>query len=37
VRGKSPGRSVGAIIKKAPRYKVVYKATEKTKKQMTKV
>lgn len=37
VRGKSPGRSAGAIIKKAPRYKVVYKATEKTKKEKTKV
>ena len=37
VRGKSPGRSTGAIIEKAPHYKVVYKATEKTKKEKTKV
>lgn len=28
-RGKSPGRLVGAVVKKAPRYKVVYKATDK--------
>ena len=31
VRGKSPGRAVGAIIKKAPTYCVVYKATNKKK------
>jgi len=37
VRGKSPGRSPGAVIKKATRYKVVFKATEKTKKVATKV
>ena len=37
VRGKSPGRSAGAIMKKAPRYKVVYKATEKTIKEKTKI
>jgi hypothetical protein len=37
VRGKSPGRSPGAVIKKATRYKVVFKATEKTKKAATKV
>lgn len=30
VRGKSPGRSKGDQIKKAPRFKVVYKATRKT-------
>ena len=30
-RGKSPGRAVGAIIKKAPTYAVVYKATNKKK------
>ena len=29
LRGKSPGRSAGAIVKPAPRYKTVYKATEK--------
>jgi hypothetical protein len=29
VRGKSPGRSVGAVIKKAPRYPVVYKTKAK--------
>ena len=32
LRGKSPGRGVGAVITKAPRYPVVYKATMKTKK-----
>jgi hypothetical protein len=32
VRGKSPGRSQGAVIKKAPRYAVIYKATTKAKK-----
>jgi len=37
VRGKSPGRPMGAIIEKATRYKVVFKATEKTKKATTKV
>ena len=37
VRGKSPGRSTGAIIEKATRYKVVFKATEKTKKVAVKV
>jgi hypothetical protein len=37
VRGKSPGRSPGAIIEKATRYKVVFKATEKTKKVAAKV
>lgn len=37
VRGKSPGRTPGAIVKKATRYKVVYKATAKAKKQTTKV
>ena len=31
VRGKSPGRAVGAIIKKATTYKVIYKAKNKTK------
>jgi hypothetical protein len=29
VRGNSPGRTAGAVIKKAPRYEVVYKATPK--------
>ena len=29
VRGKSPGRRVGAVIKKAPRYPVVYKTKAK--------
>ena len=29
VRGNSPGRAAGAVIKKAPRYEVVYKATPK--------
>jgi hypothetical protein len=33
VRGKSPGRAPGAIIEKATRYKVVFKATEKSKKR----
>lgn len=37
VRGKSPGRPAGAIIEKATRYKVVFKATEKTKKVAEKV
>ncbi len=32
VRGKSPGRPKGQIIEKAPRYKVVFKATETTRK-----
>ena len=31
VRGKSPGRTLGATIKKAPTYSVVYKATNKKK------
>jgi hypothetical protein len=31
-RGKSPGRRVGAAIKPVPRYKVIFKATEKNKK-----
>lgn len=31
VRGKSPGRPLGTVIKKATRYGVVYKATPKTK------
>jgi hypothetical protein len=31
VRGKSPGRRLGAVMKKAPRYAVVYKATPKAK------
>ena len=31
VRGKSPGRAVGATIKKAPTYAVIYKATDKKK------
>jgi hypothetical protein len=30
VRGKSPGRPLGTVIKKATRYGVVYKATTKT-------
>lgn len=29
VRGKSPGRCVGAVVKKAPRYPVVYKTISK--------
>jgi hypothetical protein len=29
VRGKSPGRRMGQIVEKAPRFQVVYKATEK--------
>ena len=29
VRGKSPGRCVGAVIKKAPRFPVIYKAKTK--------
>lgn len=37
VRGKSPGRPVGAIIEKAPTYKVVYKATTKKNKAALKV
>jgi DDE superfamily endonuclease len=37
VRGKSPGRPLGTLVEKAPRYKVVFKATEKTKKAATKV
>lgn len=37
VRGKSPGRAVGAIIQKAPTYKVVYKATNKKNKVTQKV
>jgi hypothetical protein len=37
VRGKSPGRPMGAIIEKATRYKVVFKATEKSKKVAAKV
>jgi hypothetical protein len=32
VRGNSPGRAKGAIMQKAPRFKVVFKATEKAKK-----
>jgi hypothetical protein len=32
VRGKSPGRKRGAIIEKAPRYKVIFKDTDKAKK-----
>ena len=32
VRGKSPGRSQGAVIKKATHYAVVYKTTKKAKK-----
>jgi hypothetical protein len=31
-RGKSPGRRVGATLKPVPRYKVIFKATEKNKK-----
>jgi hypothetical protein len=34
-RGKSPGRRVGASIKPAPRYEVIFKATEKSKKAAT--
>ncbi len=33
VRGNSPGRQKGTFIPKAPRYKVVYKATDKPKKK----
>lgn len=29
LRGKSPGRKVGAVIKKAPRFKTIYKANSK--------
>ncbi len=32
LRGKSPGRRVGAILKPVPRYKVIFKDTDKTKK-----
>lgn len=31
VRGKSPGRPLGAVVEKAERYKVVFKATGKSK------
>ena len=37
LRGKSPGRQAGAIIEKAPTYKVVYKATNKKHKTVLKV
>lgn len=37
VRGKSPGRPKGAVIEKAPRYKVIFKATEKPKTVTKKV
>jgi hypothetical protein len=29
-RGKSPGRKFGSVVKKAMRYKTVYKASEQT-------
>ena len=32
VRGNSPGRALGASFEKAPRYKVVFKATDKSEK-----
>jgi hypothetical protein len=32
LRGKSPGRRAGAVLKPVPRYKVIFKATEKGKK-----
>jgi hypothetical protein len=32
VRGKSPGRQKGAIVEKAPRYKVIFKDAKKAKK-----
>ena len=32
VRGKSPGRRKGAIVEKAPRYKVIFKDAKKAKK-----
>jgi hypothetical protein len=35
-RGKSPGRALGAVVKKAERFKVVYKATDKTAKATDK-
>ena len=31
LRGNSPGRVKGAVVKKAPRYKVVFKDSKKTK------
>jgi hypothetical protein len=31
VRGKSPGRRLGQVVKKAVRFKVIYKAAEKVK------
>jgi hypothetical protein len=37
VRGKSPGRRKGALIEKAPRYKVIFKDTEKAAKTAKKV
>jgi hypothetical protein len=37
VRGKSPGRSLGTIVPKATRYKVVFKARQNTNKAKPKV
>lgn len=37
VRGNSPGRRKGAVVKKAPRFKVIFKDTEKAAKAAKKV